>query len=110
MKFEGQHYIASLKGLKMNNYTFIYRTVIDALQLSNATILKESYHKFDNDAVTFVILLAESHCSVHTFPEHNSLFLDLFTCGTNCDINVFKNHVLSRLQPKEIDENLLERK
>ena len=110
MKFEGQHYIASLKGLKMNNYTFIYRTVIDALQLSNATILKESYHKFDNGAVTFVILLAESHCSVHTFPEHNSLFLDLFTCGDNCKLEVFQSYMITKLQPKEIDEQLIKRK
>ena len=110
MKFEGKHYIASFKQNKIYTASFIYRTVIDALQLSNATILKESYHKFDNGAITFVILLAESHCSVHTFPEHNSFFLDLFTCGDKCDIDVFKQYVISVLQPKEVDEQLIERK
>ena len=110
MKFEGKHYIASLKGIETNTSTFIYRTVLDALQLSNATILKDSYHTFPNGAVTFVILLAESHCSVHTFPEHDSLFLDLFTCGDNCNIEVFINYIMLNLQPKEIDEKFIERK
>ena len=110
MKFEGQHYTASLKGVDNMNHTFIYRTIFDALKISNATILNDSFHKFDNGAVTFVILLAESHCSVHTFPEHNSLFLDLFTCGDNCKLEVFKSYVTRKLQPKEIDEQLIKRK
>ena len=110
MKFEGKHYFASLKEIKMHDAFFIYKTVLYALQISNCTRIKESYHTFPNGAITFVILLAESHCSVHTFPEHNSLFLDLFTCGDNCNLETFKNYIMARLQPKEVDENFLERK
>jgi S-adenosylmethionine decarboxylase proenzyme len=46
-----------------------------------ATIINESWHTFDNDAYTGTILLAESHFSIHTWPENKSVNIDLFTCG-----------------------------
>lgn len=46
-----------------------------------ANVLAESWHEFPNGAYTGTILLAESHFSIHTWPESTTANLDLFTCG-----------------------------
>lgn len=54
---------------------------------AGATILQVSYEKFDPQGLTAVIILAESHLSIHTYPEHGSGYaaIDLFTCGDKCE-------------------------
>ena len=49
---------------------------------SGATPLDFVQHAFQNGGVTAVLLLAESHLAVHTWPEHHFVAVDLFTCGT----------------------------
>ncbi len=44
-----------------------------------------SQHKFQPQGITFAILLAESHMSVHTWPEDNMIYLDIFTCNHEND-------------------------
>ena len=49
---------------------------------ANATILHSYFHKFDQgEGVTGIIALAESHISVHTWPEHFYMAIDIFMCG-----------------------------
>jgi S-adenosylmethionine/arginine decarboxylase-like enzyme len=62
------------------------------------------YHLFNNNAITFVFLLSESHCTVHTYPEYQSLFIDSFTCGNNFDIQRFHDLLTWRFKPKELPE------
>jgi S-adenosylmethionine decarboxylase proenzyme len=44
------------------------------------TILQRSHHIFQPQGLTVLYLLAESHFSIHTFPEHNYAAIDLYTC------------------------------
>jgi S-adenosylmethionine decarboxylase len=46
-----------------------------------AVVLGESHHRFPNGAVTAVLVLSQSHLSVHTWPEYGSANIDLLTCG-----------------------------
>ncbi len=59
----------------------IKRILWTAAQEANSTPLKSSVHKFPVQGVTGIVLLAESHISIHSWPEHNYLALDIFTCG-----------------------------
>lgn len=52
-----------------------------ALQMSNATIVRIIGEKFQPQGVTLLALLAESHCSIHTWPEIGYAAVDLYTCG-----------------------------
>ncbi len=52
-----------------------------AVKESGLTPLKEEYHQFEPFGVTGFVLLEESHISIHTWPEHGYLALDIFTCS-----------------------------
>ena len=54
----------------------------DACRDAGATVLGARFHQFAPDGVTGVVLLAESHASVHTWPEAGLATLDVFTCGS----------------------------
>ena len=53
-----------------------------AVHAGGGHVLKESHVVFPNKAVTLVLILAESHLSIHTWPEENLVAIDLFSCGT----------------------------
>ena len=56
--------------------------MINAAKLSNSKILNTSFHQFKNmNGVTGVIILAESHISIHTWPEISFVSIDAFMCG-----------------------------
>ena len=60
----------------------IERALQDAARAAGATILSGSFHKFGgHGGVTGVLLLAESHISIHTWPEKNYAAIDIFMCG-----------------------------
>lgn len=57
--------------------------LIQAAQATQATILFSHFHNFGNgQGITGVLLLAESHISIHTWPEHQFAAADIFLCGT----------------------------
>ena len=53
----------------------------DACRGAGATVLGARFHQFEPQGVTGIVLLAESHASVHTWPEAGLVTLDVFTCG-----------------------------
>jgi len=55
--------------------------LVHAAHLCKSTLLGLSSHKFDPQGVTAVALLAESHISIHTWPEEGMAVCDVFTCG-----------------------------
>ena len=46
-----------------------------------ATIVEEAFHHFEPDGVSGVIIIMESHLTIHTWPEHEYAAIDIFTCG-----------------------------
>lgn len=77
----------------------IWRALLrETAVLGHATILNEQFHQFEPVGVTGILMLAESHISVHTWPEHHLAALDIFTCGP-MDIEAMLNHLRQTLQP-----------
>ena len=56
--------------------------LLSATRDSGATVLADHFHQFEPHGVTGVLLLAESHLSIHTWPEEGLITVDVFTCGT----------------------------
>lgn len=55
---------------------------------SGATIISSSFHQFEPQGVSGVVIIAESHFTVHAWPEHDYAAVDIFTCGDNIDLDV----------------------
>ena len=53
----------------------------DACRETGATVLSCHSHQFEPQGVTVAIILAESHATIHTYPEHGCYMADVFTCG-----------------------------
>lgn len=81
--FAGKHLIVDFWGVKeLNNITMIETTLREAIEAANATLLHIHLHHFTpNGGVSGVAVLAESHISIHTWPEHRYAALDIFMCG-----------------------------
>lgn len=63
--------------------TTLELTEIAALVKEHFTILRESAYRFNNGAITFTLILGESHFVIHDYLEHNTVFINMFTCATN---------------------------
>lgn len=86
MKFAGTHLLVDLWGAtRLDDPAWIDRTLCDAALAAGATILHSHFHHFTpNGGVSGVVVLAESHISIHTWPERGFAALDIFMCGA-CD-------------------------
>lgn len=65
----------------LNNEQLVSTAIVDAASTAMSTLLNISSHAFDPQGVTALALLAESHISVHTWPELGYAAVDIFTCG-----------------------------
>lgn len=55
--------------------------MLEAARRADATILAHNFHRFSPQGVSGVVIIAESHLAIHTWPEHGYAAVDLFTCG-----------------------------
>ncbi|MFH2105984.1 MAG: adenosylmethionine decarboxylase [Candidatus Micrarchaeota archaeon] len=80
----GKHLVAECETSNkklLNDEKFIMKTLVEAAKHGGFTVLKAECYKFSPQGVTAIVLLSESHISIHTWPEHNYAGLDIFTCG-----------------------------
>ena len=110
--FVGTHFMASYKECDHDalvNLPKLKEALIAASKASGATILKTADYTFEPDGLTMVVLLSESHASIHTYPEFNAVFVDLFTCGHNCSAKAFDEVLRGYLAPKKVSKGVFER-
>ncbi len=80
----GTHCVLELYGCAphlLNDADHILDAMRRAAVASGSTLLGEVSHRFEPQGVTALALLAESHISIHTWPEHGYAAVDVFTCG-----------------------------
>jgi S-adenosylmethionine decarboxylase len=73
-----------------------------AAQSAGATVIDAKFHRFgERGGVTGVVLLAESHISIHTWPELNYAAIDIFMCGA-ADAHIAARHLEQALRPDRV--------
>ena len=81
-----------------------------AVRKTGAKVLQTVAHKFEPQGLSILSLLAESHASIHTYPEFGFCYLDIFTCG-DMDIAAFDKEMRRLLRPhrvykKDVDRSI----
>jgi S-adenosylmethionine decarboxylase len=86
VKFAGTHLLVDLWGAtNLCDPELIDHALREAAEAAGATILHSHFHHFSpNGGVSGVLVLAESHISIHTWPERDFAAIDIFMCGA-CD-------------------------
>ncbi|MFC2010878.1 adenosylmethionine decarboxylase [Chloroflexota bacterium] len=80
----GKHLMLELKDCNrelLNDLGFLKSTLLAAASVAGATVLGESFHQFNPHGVSGVVIIAESHIFIHTWPECGYAAVDIFTCG-----------------------------
>ena len=90
-----------------DNAKHMEKVLINAAHAANATVLGTLSHKFDPQGVTVVLLLAESHISLHSWPEHDYVGIDVFTCGKQMEPTEAIAHLRAVLKPKSVEKTHL---
>ena len=80
----GKHVVAEFLGCniaRLEEVSFLKKHAAKACELAGATVLSIHGHKFYPQGATAIVLLAESHLSIHTWPEYGYAAVDVYTCG-----------------------------
>lgn len=99
METMGRHVISELWGCdfqKLNNLTKIEQIFVEAALRSGAEVREVAFHKFAPQGVSGVVIISESHLTIHSFPEHGYASIDVYTCG-ELDPNVAANYIADAL-------------
>ena len=95
---------------KLNDESFLRCTLSRAARLAKARVLNLMSNKFEPQGVTAIALLAESHISIHTWPESNYSAIDIFTCGQNMKPELASQHLIEALKAEEHILRVIQRK
>ncbi len=82
----GKHLLLELKDCDrevLNDLNFLKGILQAAASEAKATVLGESFHQFAPQGVSGVVIIAESHLFIHTWPECGYAAIDIFTCGNS---------------------------
>jgi S-adenosylmethionine decarboxylase len=105
----GRHLLLELRECDvavLDDLAYLENALVSAAIESGATVIDKSFHQFAPQGVSGVVLIAESHLSLHTWPEHGYAAVDIFTCGTTVKIEVAADALIRRLGSK--DPSMLE--
>jgi len=112
----GIHVIAEFLGVKSEKISRVEKTreILDrVIAKSGLHAISSSFHQFEPYGVSAVYLLSESHLSVHTWPEHEyvalDMALDIFTCGADEPALKAFELLVEEFQPKIVEKKIIRR-
>ena len=100
----GTHLLVELKTCNskaLNDLKKVQDIMVSAAKEAKATIVETSFHKFSPFGISGVVVIAESHLSIHTWPEYGYAAVDIFTCGDALKPEVAAQHLIQRFQSKD---------
>ena len=114
METLGVHLLLDLENCDetiLDDLDVIKQTLTKAAEKSGAQMMGETFHKFTPVGVTGIISIAESHISIHTWPELNFAAVDIFSCGKDFDLEscaevITNNLKCGHLTKREIKRGL----
>ena len=100
----GRHILLDVWGVDadtLNDLESMQEAMLGAAAAAGASVVDSTFHRFPVQGLSGVVVLAESHISVHTFPEHGYAAFDIFTCGTRVDPELACEHLVRCVRADE---------
>lgn len=88
LKALGTHIVCELSGCdaaKLTDVDAVRAMMENAARAANASIVTSAFHRFEPHGVSGVVVIEESHLSIHTWPETGYAAMDFYTCGDHTD-------------------------
>jgi len=108
----GKHVLLDLQGCApaaLSDVAALREIVCDAARAAGATILHVAFNEFQPHGLSGVVVIAESHLTIHTWPEFGLAAVDIFTCGESLDGARAVRHLVASLAPRHHSLRELER-
>lgn len=83
--------------------------MLEACRLARATIVTDTFHAFSPHGVSGVVVIAESHVAIHTWPEHGYAAVDVFTCGKTIQPDAIRRHLEEQFAASKVTSVELKR-
>jgi len=84
----------------LNDVAHIESILLDATRASGASIISHKFHKFSPHGVSGMVVIAESHVAIHTWPEYAYAAVDIFTCGDTIDPWIIQEHLKEHFESR----------
>ena len=108
----GHHWLIELYSCKANlleEVNFVEEHMERAAVLTGATIVQSNFHQFSPYGVSGVVVIQESHLTIHTWPEYAYAAIDLFTCGDTIQPEAGIEYLKSIFEAEEVEVKYLQR-
>jgi len=93
----------------LNHTARIRAILLEGTRRSGATIVSDKFHTFSPHGVSGVVVIAESHVTVHTWPEYGYAAIDIFTCGETIDPWAILHHLEAEFKAESVSSMELKR-
>jgi len=109
----GRHIIADIiveNSSLLKDVNYLRNLLYKAAKLANLNVISDSYTVFENTGgVSLLLFIAESHISIHTWPEYSFAAVDIFTCGKEANPWLAYEYIIKELNAKVVNEKEIKR-
>ena len=100
----GRHLLLELNNCNrevLNDLDFLRDCLCDTAEQIGATVVKEAFYQFTPHGISGVVIIAESHLFIHTWPEYGYAAVDIFTCGDSIEPREAIDLMVEKLEAKD---------
>ena len=100
----GRHLVLELNGCNpklLGDVKRVEEAMVAAAKIAKATIVGVHFHQFSPFGVSGVVVIAESHVAIHTWPEHAYAAVDIFTCGETLNSELAAQYLVEKFQSRQ---------
>lgn len=101
----GKHVILELYGCNpelIDGETLVHEVLLEAAKIAKANVISSTFHQFSPQGVSGMVIIEESHFSIHTWPEHGYAAVDMFTCGDILDNMLAVDYIKEKFESTSI--------
>ncbi|KAB2659896.1 MAG: adenosylmethionine decarboxylase [Verrucomicrobia bacterium] len=112
MKTLGYHTLIELCGCdpeRLKRVRDVRRWMLEAARLANGTVVRAVFHGFSPWGVSGVVVIAESHLTIHTWPEHGYAAVDVFSCSARLKQAAVREYLRAALGARRVTSLRLRR-